>query len=231
VEHLHWDVDALRMFVGGNSARKLAVITSGGTAVSLERNVVRYLDNFSTGARGSTCAEVLLTTREDYAVVFLGRTSSKMPFTRTLTDAAGGRARDFHVSASGDAVELHCRAAVSAIQRLRAAERDGRFHLIEFVTVQEYLFSLRCIAQTAGGPNTMFVLAAAVSDFHVPLLQMSQHKIQSADGRLIIEMDQVPKCLGLLRQKWAPAAFLVSFKVCAGLVMCHPTASFHCYSR
>lgn len=37
--------------------RCVAVVTSGGTTVPLERNTVRFLDNFSTGARGAASAE------------------------------------------------------------------------------------------------------------------------------------------------------------------------------
>ena len=33
------------------------VITSGGTTVPLEKNTVRFIDNFSTGTRGATSAE------------------------------------------------------------------------------------------------------------------------------------------------------------------------------
>lgn len=36
---------------------KIVLISSGGTTVPLERRTVRFLDNFSTGTRGSICAE------------------------------------------------------------------------------------------------------------------------------------------------------------------------------
>jgi phosphopantothenate---cysteine ligase (ATP) len=35
----------------------IVVITSGGTAVPLEKNCVRFLDNISTGYRGAISAE------------------------------------------------------------------------------------------------------------------------------------------------------------------------------
>ena len=34
-------------------ARRIACVTSGGTTVPLERNTVRFIDNFSTGNRGA----------------------------------------------------------------------------------------------------------------------------------------------------------------------------------
>eukprot|EP00041_Stephanoeca_diplocostata_P007735 m.111754 g.111754 ORF g.111754 m.111754 type:complete len:90 (+) comp17010_c0_seq2:97-366(+) len=37
--------------------RRIVVVTSGGTTVPLEKNTVRFLDNFSTGNRGAASAE------------------------------------------------------------------------------------------------------------------------------------------------------------------------------
>lgn len=37
--------------------RKVVIVTSGGTTVPLEKNTVRFIDNFSTGTRGATSAE------------------------------------------------------------------------------------------------------------------------------------------------------------------------------
>lgn len=75
----------------------------------------------------------------------------------------------------------------------------------------------------------IFYLAAAVSDFYVPLEKRSTHKIQSrsiaednADslmskesesGCLNLKLWPVPKVMGLLRFKWAPDAFVCSFKL------------------
>ncbi|KAM6561880.1 hypothetical protein CsatB_021878 [Cannabis sativa] len=63
------------------------------------------------------------------------------------------------------------------------------------------------------GPNAMFYLAAAVSDFYVPWQTMAEHKIESASGPLNMQLAQVPKMLPVLRQHWAPKAFLISFKL------------------
>lgn len=41
-------------------ARPVVVITSGGTTVPLERNCVRFIDNFSKGMRGALSAEQFL---------------------------------------------------------------------------------------------------------------------------------------------------------------------------
>ena len=46
-------------FIGQESNTKLALVTSGGTSVPLEKNTVRSLENFSTGSRGSKSAEYI----------------------------------------------------------------------------------------------------------------------------------------------------------------------------
>ena len=57
-------------------------------------------------------------------------------------------------------------------------------------------------------------LAAAVSDFYVPLEEMSEHKIQSRDhDSLTIVLKPAPKKLGLIKSEWNPSTFCISFKV------------------
>jgi phosphopantothenate---cysteine ligase (ATP) len=216
---ISWNVESLAKFLSFNKAqsRKLVVVTSGGTAVPLEQNAVRFLDNFSTGSRGSACAEALLTTHYDYSVIFLGRKGAKMPFTRYLVEAAAANAEGFVPGASGrlEEVTLKDSQAANAVANLRDALQSCRLHVIEFTTVQEYLFAVRCIAMQVRcfQSDVMYVLAAAVSDFYIPQNRMSEHKLQSSDGGIILKFDRVPKCLGLLTKSWAPFAFVVSFKV------------------
>ncbi|EDL90112.1 rCG50172, isoform CRA_a [Rattus norvegicus] len=59
----------------------------------------------------------------------------------------------------------------------------------------------------------MFYLAAAVSDFYIPVSEMPEHKIHSSGGPLQITMKMVPKMLSPLVKDWAPKAFIVSFKL------------------
>lgn len=44
-------------FISANNGEDIVLVTSGGTAVPLEKQTVRYLDNFSTGNRGGLSAE------------------------------------------------------------------------------------------------------------------------------------------------------------------------------
>lgn len=45
------------------TANRIAVVTSGGTTVPLEKRCVRFLDNFSSGRRGAISTEELLKVR------------------------------------------------------------------------------------------------------------------------------------------------------------------------
>ncbi|KAG6148234.1 hypothetical protein E4U28_004812 [Claviceps purpurea] len=60
--------------------RRVVLITSGGTTVPLEKQTVRFIDNFSAGTRGATSAEYFL--EAGYAVIFLHRQFSLRPYSR-----------------------------------------------------------------------------------------------------------------------------------------------------
>jgi phosphopantothenate-cysteine ligase len=65
--------------------------------------------------------------------------------------------------------------------------------------------------------NTMLFLAAAVSDFYIPVEKMSIHKIQSkefsaAGNKITIELETVPKIMKILTEI-TPKTKIVSFKL------------------
>jgi len=103
------------------------------------------------------------------------------------------------------------------LEKYRRVKNDNLLLLLPFVTITEYLHSLRLLAQSLAvvGQRALFYLAAAVSDFFIPAERMSEHKIQSEGGgkRLVIEMEPVPKFLRRLTDGWARSAFVVSFKL------------------
>eukprot|EP00977_Amphora_coffeiformis_P027349 scaffold34604_cov164-Amphora_coffeaeformis.AAC.17 len=119
------------------------------------------------------------------------------------------------------ASELHLRRALVHSSRLQKAVREryatrGRLLTILFTTVQEYLALLELCStalQATAGAQALMLLAAAVSDFYVANPQ--QHKIQSdsVSDKFVLELEPVPKTLGILRRSWAPDAFCVSFKL------------------
>ena len=87
--------------------------------------------------------------------------------------------------------------------------------MLTFVTLSDYLFLLREVSHILAElkSQAMFYLAAAVSDFFIPTENMAEHKIQSREGNLKLEMNQVPKFLKPLVTNWAPESYIVSFKL------------------
>jgi len=219
--NLEQDVSRVRSFVARHvqEGRKVVLVTSGGTTVPLELNVVRFLDNFSAGTRGATSAEYFL--EAGYAVIFMHRQFSLQPFSRHYShsthpfldflevDAADTDGHQISVTSSEQAQLL------SVLRTYKRVHQTGVLHTLTFVTVNDYLWLLRAVSQELSvlGRNALFYLAAAVSDFFLPRQKMSEHKIQSGKGSLHIEMDQVPKILKPLVTEWTREGFIVSFKL------------------
>ncbi|XP_072521925.1 phosphopantothenate--cysteine ligase [Salminus brasiliensis] len=199
------------------SGRRVVLITSGGTKVPLESRTVRFLDNFSSGRRGASSAEYFLDS--GYAVIFLHRHRSLYPFIRLYTGVNLLDSLRFQPGDEGtshvlvDQKELPNIAAV--LKRYQAVKAAGLLLPVEFNTLSEYLHLLKAAAQALNsiGSNAMFYLAAAVSDFYIPVSEMPEHKIQSSNGPLQISMKMVPKMLKPLVKDWAPQAFVISFKL------------------
>lgn len=214
-----FQIEKLQAFIIATkrNALCLAVVSSGGTTVPLERSNVRFIDNFSTGTRGALCAEKLLRIgshplddRKPYAVIFVSREGSAQPFLRRATP--DNLAESVQYRQTGEAV-ISDSYLVRDLQFWRSIHH--RLYNISFITVHQYLALLRIVARHTRTFDTsaLFVLAAAVSDFYIPMLQLPSHKIQSKGTNLTVNLSPVPKCLGILRADWAPHAFVVSFKV------------------
>ncbi|KAH9933775.1 phosphopantothenate-cysteine ligase [Fomitopsis serialis] len=207
-----------------NAGRNVVLVTSGGTTVPLELNVVRFLDNFSAGTRGATSAEYFL--KAGYAVIFMHRQFSLQPFSRHYShsthpfldfleieqDGSGGGNSPLRI----DVTEKERAPLLEVLTSYKNAHTAGLLHTLTFVTVNDYLWLLRAVSQELAvlGRRALYYLAAAVSDFFLPRQKMSEHKIQSGKGSLHIEMDQVPKILKPLVSEWTHGqAFIVSFKL------------------
>jgi len=202
--------------------RNLVLITSGGTTVPLEKNTVRFLDNFSTGSRGSISAEYFL--EQGYAVVFMHREGSHMPFKRLkdLLFADALSSRQVEVDEEHQVWGMKAKLSGSdhsVAKRLfnlyRKADEEGTLLQLGFTSVHEYLFMLKhvCQALQPAGERAMIYLAAAVSDYFIPDHLMEEHKIQSGSDNLNICLTPTPKCLSLLKKTWCPRAVVVSFKL------------------
>ena len=213
--------------------RRVVLVTSGGTTVPLENQTVRFIDNFSAGTRGATSAEYFL--ENDYAVVFLHRKFSLLPYSRHYSHSTNCfldyMSQDAHGRVYVKDEYQHNMQAV--FQKYQNAKDKQLLLLLSFTTVTEYLWSLREVAYALQplGSAAIFYLAAAVSDFFVPKDRLAEHKIQSSDPsaekqtgtgpntssasakKLIIDLDPVPKFLKRLVDGWAPHAMIVSFKL------------------
>ncbi|KAJ2783994.1 Phosphopantothenate--cysteine ligase cab2 [Coemansia javaensis] len=191
----------------------IVLVTSGGTTVPLENNTVRFVDNFSAGTRGSASAEQFL--ELGYAVVFLHREHSLQPFSRHYSHGPEG-VLDYLEPDGAGGVRVKAAYAPRMLADLERARAHAASLLqVSFTTLSDYLFLLREVSLLLAptGPRSMFYLAAAVSDFFIPSHSMAEHKIQSGGGDLTLHMNQVPKFLRPLVKNWAPACFVVSFKL------------------
>jgi len=174
-----------RDFINHHAAnnRRVALVTSGGTTVPLENQTVRFIDNFSAGTRGATSAEYFL--ENDYAVIFLHRQFSLLPYSRHYSHSTNCFLDFMTTSSTGEVVvDDSYQAQMSAVlQRYEKAKRENALLLLPFTTVNEYLWDLRALATLMQplGANGLFYLAAAVSDFFVPAQRMVEHKIQSSE--------------------------------------------------
>jgi len=221
---LDYDVSLVREFVArqAEEGRNVVLVTSGGTTVPLELNVVRFLDNFSAGTRGATSAEYFL--QAGYAVIFMHRQFSLQPFSRHYSHSTNPFLDFLEIESSSNGTasppdicvthnkRRHLLDVLTAYKTVQAA---GTLHTLTFVTVNDYLWLLRAVSRELSllGRRAMYYLAAAVSDFFLPRQKMSEHKIQSGKGSLLIEMDQVPKILKSMVDEWAREGFVVSFKL------------------
>ncbi|KAK0481965.1 phosphopantothenate-cysteine ligase [Armillaria luteobubalina] len=219
--NLEHEVRAVRAFVAQQTQqnRNVVLVTSGGTTVPLEVNVIRFLDNFSAGTRGATSAEYFL--KAGYAVIFIHRQFSLQPFSLHYSHSINPFL-DFLEVDQTDGSEPQIRITsdkrahlLEVLTAYKLVHASGTLHSLTFVTVNDYLWLLRAVSQELSvmRRRAMYYLAAAVSDFFLPRKKMSEHKIQSGKGSLHIEMAQAPKIVKSMVDEWTHDGFIVSFKL------------------
>lgn len=206
-------VERKRSLTDTGKLPRVVCVTSGGTTVPLEQRCVRYIDNFSSGHRGAASTEYFL--KAGYSVIFLYRRGTCQPYCRSLPDDPLLQCFDVPLGSKIQVLPTYAETVEKVITKHHAAVSGGYLLKLPFTTIFEYLQMLQLIAISTSriGPNAMFYLAAAVSDFYVPWETMTLHKIQSGSGPLDMRLAQVPKMLSLLRTEWAPTAFCISFKL------------------
>mmetsp|Transcript_11599 Transcript_11599/g.17571 ORF Transcript_11599/g.17571 Transcript_11599/m.17571 type:complete len:318 (-) Transcript_11599:45-998(-) len=212
-------------FVNENKGKPVVIITAGGTSVPLERNTVRFVDNFSGGNRGAASAEYFI--EGGYAVIYLHRKQALRPYSRHfLLRHPRGEFLDFLEENNQGEIKVKQNWEEKA-KKLVKQHNEARSSLLclPFTSLSDYLHSLKAVCcatskalsdgKEEGGKGLMVYLAAAVSDFYVPYEEQATHKIQSRDvgsDGLQLTLRPVPKMLGLVKE-WAPNAFVVSFKL------------------
>lgn len=167
-----------------HAARRVVLVTSGGTTVPLERQTVRFIDNFSAGTRGATSAEYFL--EAGYAVIFLHREFSLLPYSRHYSHATDCFL-DFLTETSDGGITVRPEDESKmrdVLRKYRQARDNNMLLMLPFVTIVDYLHELREIARLMRplGASGLLYLAAAVSDFFVPPDRMAEHKIQSTNA-------------------------------------------------
>jgi phosphopantothenate-cysteine ligase len=179
-------VAAAEEFINQHAAanRRVVLVTSGGTTVPLEKQTVRFIDNFSAGTRGATSAEYFL--ESGYAVIFLHRQFSLLPYSRHYSHSTDCFLDFLREGEDGNVVAnpAYQQKMLRVLRKYNAAKRQNMLLMLPFTTITDYLHELRAVAQLMRplGPNGLLYLAAAVSDFFVPPERMAEHKIQSTDA-------------------------------------------------
>jgi phosphopantothenate-cysteine ligase len=194
--------------------RKIAL--SGGTIIPLEKNTVRYLDNFSGGKRGAASAEYFLS--YGYAVLFLYRQHSLQPYSRHFQLHHDDAFVDFlQVNSSGTVIVDPSQndKVRQIIETFNKVKRENLLLKITFLTLQEYLLLLRfaCMELNQLKERALVFSSAAVSDFYLPPEKVANDKIQSSQGPLSLTFSVVPKMIKPLKEFWCPRAFVITFKL------------------
>ncbi|XP_053990778.1 uncharacterized protein LOC128882938 isoform X2 [Hylaeus volcanicus] len=189
----------------------IVVITSGGTAVPIEKNCVRFIDNISTGHRGAVSAEAFLNQFENCFVIFLSRQGSEQPYFRKLHNALDCRGFEGIFSEDQISIQPEILETFKDYQKVK-----DRISYIPFFSYDDYASILLTVCEEikSFGAYVIFYLCAAVSDFYIPNHSMSLHKIQS-DQERNIEWPRLCKCPKLICdvRRICAEAFIVGFKL------------------
>ncbi|KAI1006084.1 hypothetical protein K3495_g2134 [Podosphaera aphanis] len=164
--------------------RRVVLVTSGGTTVPVEKQTVRFIDNFSAGTRGATSAEYFL--EAGYAVIFLHRQFSLLPYSRHYSHTTDCFLDFLHEGPDGKVIanDDYREKLLKVLRKYHYAKENNLLITLAFTTITDYIFILRSISQLMRplGPSGLLYLAAAVSDFFIPPERMQEHKIQSTNA-------------------------------------------------
>lgn len=163
-DFIHRHLDA-----SGRPTCPIVCVTSGGTTVPLERNCVRFIDNFSRGNRGAFSAEAFLAA--GYAVIFLTRSGSAQPFVVDFQEQLGIRSLVDLFNPESMCLDTEQNKEIAmAAAKARHVLQQGRFLQIQFTTLFEYLaVRLLCLLFLYTYPH-IHIPTQALSFFHSTVL-------------------------------------------------------------
>ena len=157
--------------------------------------------------------------REGFTVIFLHRTNSLRPFHQHFI--APNLLDRLEINQSDNTNMLSFKpsseqAGENLINLYREYnEFKDKLLLIDYFSVMDYLYLLIEICQLLKfRRDSLIFLAAAVSDFYLPVEETVEHKIQSNQmDSLKLSLKPVPKLIQFLKTTVCPDAFIVSFKL------------------
>lgn len=162
-----------------NNARKIALITSGGTKVNLDLKEEYIIDNFATGWRGVYLVENFVA--KGYLVIHLYRSSSHLPFERNYSEENEQNIKEY--KAYQDKIKKY----------------KNDIILVNYDYIFEYLYKLYKITYLLNHyevkQRVVYCMAAAVSDFYVPLADMKE-SLDKGKETVELVLKQTPKMLG-----------------------------------
>ena len=212
--------EQLNEFVAAQTeaGRRVAVVTSGSTKASMDEYGLHYIDCESSGNRGAACAEGLL--RRGYAVIFLYRDGSLLPFSRHFAKSIkNGAFMDLlKVDKATDTIRVDTsdsRKALFYSLLKEYQESQEQMLTISFETIQEYLRLLRAASQALNiaEHRGMLFLTAAVLNFYAPQSETRRDRLHYTDEKYSVGLHRAPNLRRMIRHVWCPKAFLVTFRL------------------
>uniref|UniRef100_A0A0N5BX64 Phosphopantothenate--cysteine ligase n=1 Tax=Strongyloides papillosus TaxID=174720 RepID=A0A0N5BX64_STREA len=203
---------SLKKFVDDNKGEKFVLVTSGGTRVPIEKNTVRFIDNFSTGKRGSSSAEYFL--QNNYFVIFFYRDTSLKPFDRSMERMLDHlKVNNDNILTFDDIDETKQQEFINILSLKNKYKKN--LLLISFTELFEYYEALKIILAILRPlkKDVIIYLAAAVSDFYIDEKDMTDHKIQSRNGEILLKLTPFKKDDIIELLCGSKENFLVTFKL------------------
>ncbi|XP_952347.1 uncharacterized protein TA12810 [Theileria annulata] len=195
---------------------KIIIITSGGTTVNLDHFGIRFIDNFSTGTRGSEIAEFFL--MNDYLVIFISRRNCNLPFLKSLfnNDKPYQLLDSFSVTNDSSFKFEPTEEFKSLVLRDLNSYKQykSRLFLQYFTTLSEYRESLNVIIKCCNKfkENVAYCLVAAASDFKFSYDSLMKEKFSSKNVVNLV-LEPLPKVRKMIREICGDYPMLCCFKM------------------